>query len=562
MQPENHLLVSVLAGSRAYGTSVDTSDTDIRGVYAARLRHMLSPFRKDTHRSGEGDTFFYELSRYISLLCKQNPNLVEILWAHPDDVQAMSGAWRLLVDARHDLLTTEVSSRYRGFAFRSMETLNRRRRELLEGAEPRPLEKAYGYDTKAAAHVIRLLRTCREILDEGVVHVRRPDAAELRAIREGAVSLDDIIQTHRDLDTAVLESLSRTQLPREVDHERVEALVEQMYDMCWRVPHLAAGVLGGGGQGEAGLGAGGQGAGGQGAEGRPTSGEDAGLMDAYNSGRAVVMDLEARGEFTPGVCSIVEIGMMEVIDGKPTGRNFHSFCDPQARVTRATTEIHGLTGKFLRGMSTFGSIVQDLLAFIGDSPLIAHDAASDWSILAHDLSAVGLPPLSRARFLCTQKMAQELYGQRRIGLDNLCALTGADGSVRRRGHTALGDTGLVVACLNVMKDRPGFAEALSRSWLKVQRPNVEPVPVRVQMNGNTASFTDTDGSVHVADVIKPDDYRVVVRKNAVLVVPPGETSPSNPDGPAIITLSSGRLLRIDRGRSEEPAPEQLSPGLS
>lgn len=538
MQPENHLLVSVLAGSRAYGTSVSTSDTDIRGVYAARLRHMLSPFRKDTHRSGEGDTFFYELSRYISLLCKQNPNLVEILWAHPDDVQAMSGAWRPLVHARQELLTTEVSSRYRGFAFRSMETLNRRRRELLEGADPRPLEKAYGYDTKAAAHVIRLLRTCREILDEGVVHVRRPDAAELRAIREGAVSLDDIIQTHRDLDTAVLESLSRTQLPREVDHERVEGLVEQMYDMCWRAPQLAAGGLGTGGQGEA------------------------GLMDAYNSGRAVVMDLEARGEFTPGVCSIVEIGMMEVIDGKPTGRNFHSFCDPQARVTRATTEIHGLTGKFLRGMSTFGSIVRDLLAFIGDSPLIAHDAASDWSILAHDLSAVGLPPLSRARFLCTQKMAQELYGQRRIGLDRLCALTGADGSVRRRGHTALGDTGLVVACLSVMKDRPGFAEALSRSWLKVQRPNVEPVPVRVQMDGNTASFTDTDGSVHVADVIKPDDYRVVVRKNAVLVVPPGETSPSNPEGPAIITLSSGRLLMIDRGRREEPAPEQPSPGLS
>ncbi|MGY8607353.1 DNA polymerase beta superfamily protein [Gluconobacter cerinus] len=547
MQPENHLLVSVLAGSRAYGTSVDTSDTDIRGVYAARLRHMLSPFRKDTHRSGEGDTFFYELSRYISLLCKQNPNLVEILWAHPDDVQAMSGAWRPLVDARQDLLTTEVSSRYRGFAFRSMETLNRRRRELLEGAEPRPLEKAYGYDTKAAAHVIRLLRTCREILDEGVVHVRRPDASELRAIREGAVSLDNIIQTHRDLDTAVLESLSRTQLPSEVDHERVEALVEQMYDMCWKAPQLAAGGLG---------------ADGQEAEGRPTSGEEGGLMDAYSSGRTVVLDIEARGEFTPGVCSIVEIGMMEIVDGKPTGRNFHSFCDPQARVTRATTQIHGLTGKFLRGMSTFGSIVRDLLAFIGDSPLIAHDAASDWSILAHDLSAVGLPPLSRARFLCTQKMAQQLYGQRRIGLDNLCALTGADGSVRRRGHTALGDSGLVVACLGVMKDRPGFAEALSRSWLKAQRPNVEPVSVRVQMDGNTASFTDTDGSVHVAVVIKPDDYRAVVRKNAVLVVPPGETSPSNPEGPAIITLSSGRLLRIDRGRNEDPAPEQPSPGLS
>jgi predicted nucleotidyltransferase len=87
------------------------------------------------------------------------------------------------------------------------------------------LERTHGYDTKHAMHLIRLMRMGLEVLERGELHVRRDDAEQLSAIRDGALSFDDLLAMARDLQQSMEKSAATTTLPHDVDHDRVDALL-------------------------------------------------------------------------------------------------------------------------------------------------------------------------------------------------------------------------------------------------------------------------------------------------------------------------------------------------
>jgi predicted nucleotidyltransferase len=87
------------------------------------------------------------------------------------------------------------------------------------------LERAHGYDTKHAMHLIRLMRMGLEVLESGELHVRRDDAEQLSAIRDGALSFDDLLAMAGDLQQSMEKSAATTTLPHDVDHDRVDALL-------------------------------------------------------------------------------------------------------------------------------------------------------------------------------------------------------------------------------------------------------------------------------------------------------------------------------------------------
>ena len=87
------------------------------------------------------------------------------------------------------------------------------------------LERAHGYDTKHAMHLIRLMRMGLEVLETGELHVRRDDAEQLSAIREGALSFDDLLVMAGDLEQSMQKATASTKLPHEVDYDRVDTLL-------------------------------------------------------------------------------------------------------------------------------------------------------------------------------------------------------------------------------------------------------------------------------------------------------------------------------------------------
>jgi DNA polymerase III subunit epsilon len=155
--------------------------------------------------------------------------------------------------------------------------------------------------------------------------------------------------------------------------------------------------------------------------------------------REIVFDTETTGLDPRDGHKVVEIGCIELMDGVQTGRTFHHYLDPERDIPAETTEIHGITNEQVRGKPTFGQIADAFLAFIGDAPMVAHNAEFDFRFVNAELENIGRAPLSSARMVDTVKIAKRLYPGARLSLDALCSRLGIDTSARVK-HGALIDS--------------------------------------------------------------------------------------------------------------------------
>ena len=96
------------------------------------------------------------------------------------------------------------------------------------------LEEKYGYDTKHAMHLCRLLKMGCEILEEGEVHVFRPDAAWLRRVREGALSYRDLLDWVKEMEQRLADSERRSELPAEPSFHDAEQMVVRITEAYLR----------------------------------------------------------------------------------------------------------------------------------------------------------------------------------------------------------------------------------------------------------------------------------------------------------------------------------------
>jgi DNA polymerase-3 subunit epsilon len=157
--------------------------------------------------------------------------------------------------------------------------------------------------------------------------------------------------------------------------------------------------------------------------------------------REIVLDTETTG-FDPATGDrIVEIGCVELIDHLPTGKSFQAYLNPERLVPIETQKVHGLTDEFLADKPLFAHIVEDLLEFIGDAPLVIHNASFDMKFVNSELHRCGKPPLPYARAIDTIEIAKARIPGARYSLDELCKRFGIDLSVRTK-HGALLDAEL------------------------------------------------------------------------------------------------------------------------
>ena len=136
--------------------------------------------------------------------------------------------------------------------------------------------------------------------------------------------------------------------------------------------------------------------------------------------REIILDTETTG-FDPKTGDrLVEIGCIEVVDFMPTGRSFHEYCDPLRDMPADAQKVHGLSIEFLTGKPRFEAIADKFLEFVGDSVVVAHNAAFDRSFVNFELAKCGRPALPEARWVDTLAMAKKRFPGMYNSLDALC----------------------------------------------------------------------------------------------------------------------------------------------
>lgn len=295
---DGSLVMLCYVGSISHNTHTPSDDpesiddVDLMGVVVPPPGYSLGlkTFEHWVFKQDELDVVLYSLDKFLRLLVKQNPNVLGTLWLKDEHYLLTSEPWKKLVNARHLFATKAAFGAFAGYAngqlhrmtsyspeiqaeidaleadmerigWRLQDVMDRRSVPMPKGMAPeeanakadrlrilrakyhaaymgekrRGLVVRHGYDTKNAAHLVRLLRMCREFLADGTMRVwRTDDAEELKSIKRGERSLDDVKAVASKLFEEIREAREASPLPYEPDVQAVSDLCVKLYANAYR----------------------------------------------------------------------------------------------------------------------------------------------------------------------------------------------------------------------------------------------------------------------------------------------------------------------------------------
>jgi DNA polymerase-3 subunit epsilon len=160
--------------------------------------------------------------------------------------------------------------------------------------------------------------------------------------------------------------------------------------------------------------------------------------------RRIVLDTETTGLEVQLGHRIIELGAVEIVDRRLTGRRFHRYLNPQREIEFGALQVHGITAEFLQDKPKFADVADELLEFVDGAELIIHNAAFDIGFLEHELALASRPAMVQrcASVTDTLLMARDLHPGKRNSLDALCERYQVD-STARTLHGALLDAELL-----------------------------------------------------------------------------------------------------------------------
>lgn len=263
-------------------------DIDLMGVVAPPIEYVLGlkTFEHWTLQFEELDVVLYSLEKYVSLLIKSNPNVMGLLWLRPEHYVYRRREWNRLHESRRAFSSRVAERSFAGYAAAQLhkmtafdlqaqadwdrvnsildragwtveqivtdahtempldasltkeelfwarqvgQKIHARHFQGYMGAKRKALVKKHGYDSKNAAHLVRLLRMAVEFLSTGELQVYRThDAQELRDIKSGKWSLERVKETAEALFADVRRTLETSPLPERVDAERISDLMVRL----------------------------------------------------------------------------------------------------------------------------------------------------------------------------------------------------------------------------------------------------------------------------------------------------------------------------------------------
>ena len=158
--------------------------------------------------------------------------------------------------------------------------------------------------------------------------------------------------------------------------------------------------------------------------------------------KEIVLDTETTGLSVKDGHRIVEIGCIELENLIPTKKKFHSYLNPERKVSEKALEVHGYTDEFLSSQKKFSNIVEEFLNFIKDKRLVIHNAEFDLSHINNELAILGKEKIDRKNVIDTLTLARDKFPGSPTSLDALCKRYRIDNSKRAK-HTALIDCDLL-----------------------------------------------------------------------------------------------------------------------
>jgi DNA polymerase-3 subunit epsilon len=158
--------------------------------------------------------------------------------------------------------------------------------------------------------------------------------------------------------------------------------------------------------------------------------------------REIVLDTETTGLDPLRGDRLVEIGCIEIFNRMPTGQTFHRYINPQRDMPAEAFAVHGLSSEFLSTKPLFIEVVEEFIDFIGDAPLVIHNASFDIGFINAELDRVKRQPIPRDRLVDTLLLARRKHPGVSNRLDDLCSRYAIDNS-RRTKHGALLDAELL-----------------------------------------------------------------------------------------------------------------------
>lgn len=231
-------IIQVLRGSIAHGTYVPSEDEhgiddiDALGIVIAPINFYfgLTPWGSSSTREyahGPIDLVEYEIRKFVSLLLNCNPNMFTALWGNPEHILQISRAGARLREARDNFLSKRCFASFTGYAHGQLKKMTALACQGYMGQKRKQLVEKYGYDTKNAAHCIRLYRMGCELLETGKVNIDRSslDASELISIKRGGWTLERVYREADKLEQRAKEAYERSPLPLEPNRARIEGLL-------------------------------------------------------------------------------------------------------------------------------------------------------------------------------------------------------------------------------------------------------------------------------------------------------------------------------------------------
>jgi len=223
-------------GSHSHGTYIPPADggiddIDVMGICVPPKEYYygLQDFEQVDTWVDEYDIVIYEVRKVIRLLLKNNPNVLGLLWLRPEDYIEISPHGQLLIDNR-DIFSSKLAFHsFTGYARGQLKRMTHHACKGYMGAKRKALVEKFGYDTKNAAHLIRLLRMGIEFIETGQLNVfRTRDADELKAIKRGEYMLFQLHIMADELFKRAEEVIKTSTLPDRPDKDKVEELLMEI----------------------------------------------------------------------------------------------------------------------------------------------------------------------------------------------------------------------------------------------------------------------------------------------------------------------------------------------
>ena len=227
--------------------------------------------------------------------------------------------------------------------------------------------------------------------------------------------------------------------------------------------------------------------------------------------RQVALDTETTGKSddgTPGEHRIIEVGCVEIIDRKITGRQLQLYVNPERPVDEEAYEVHGISNEFLADKPKFAEVADQLIDFIRGSELLIHNAKFDVSFMDKEWQLLNLNETTTdmAQVTDTVSLAMKLCPGHQVNLDNLCNLYDVDRSARTI-HGALLDAQILAEVYLAITGGQGsleFSDTQAKAKKVWQRPNGAKLPLM--------QVEDEMMCVHIDKMISLSQARPLVKK--------------------------------------------------